>query len=171
MSFPSGERKIPAELRQENKRMVDKSIRQIQRERKGLKTQQMKLTDEIKKSAKQGEMRAVIVMAQDLIRTRHHLGDLCKLNAGLRILRSEESIQAMGDAMKRIIEDVSEINRELNLPSLQKIMHEFERQNEKMELTSKLMADAIDDALEGDAEKEETEERCSERLRLDSPRR
>ncbi|KAL6496839.1 hypothetical protein OROGR_028768 [Orobanche gracilis] len=84
MSFPSGKREIPAALRQENKRMLDKTIRQLERERQGLKTQQMKLTDEIKKSAKQGEMRAVIVMAEDLIKTRHHLSDVRKLKASLR---------------------------------------------------------------------------------------
>ncbi|KAL6496843.1 hypothetical protein OROGR_028772 [Orobanche gracilis] len=64
--------------------MLDKTIRQLERERQGLKTQQMKLTDEIKKSTKQGEMRAVIVMAEDLIKTRHHLSDVRKLKASLR---------------------------------------------------------------------------------------
>lgn len=42
--------------------------------------------------------------------------------------------------------------------SLQKIMQEFETQNEKMEMTTEVMGDAIDDALEGDEEEEEIEE-------------
>lgn len=40
----------------ENKRMLDKSIREIERERQGLQTQEKKLIAEIKKSAKQGQM-------------------------------------------------------------------------------------------------------------------
>lgn len=44
------------ELLRENKRMIDKSIREIERERQGLQTQEKKLIAEIKKSAKQGQM-------------------------------------------------------------------------------------------------------------------
>lgn len=44
------------ELLRENKRMLDKSIREIERERQGLQTQEKKLISEIKKSAKQGQM-------------------------------------------------------------------------------------------------------------------
>lgn len=36
--------------------MLDKSIREIERERQGLQTQEKKLISEIKKSAKQGQM-------------------------------------------------------------------------------------------------------------------
>ena len=45
-----------AELLRENKRMLDKSIREIERERQGLQTQEKKLINEIKKTAKQGQM-------------------------------------------------------------------------------------------------------------------
>jgi len=44
------------ELLRENKRMLDKSIREIERERQGLQTQEKKLIVEIKKMAKQGQM-------------------------------------------------------------------------------------------------------------------
>ena len=49
------------------------------------------------------------------------------------------------------------MNKRMNLPALQKIMREFEMQNEKMEMTSETMGDAIDDAFEADDEEEETE--------------
>lgn len=45
-----------AELLRENKRMIDKSIREIERERQGLQAQEKKLIVEIKKTAKQGQM-------------------------------------------------------------------------------------------------------------------
>jgi hypothetical protein len=47
---------LSTELLRENKRMLDKSIREIERERQGLQTQEKKLIMEIKKSAKQGQM-------------------------------------------------------------------------------------------------------------------
>jgi charged multivesicular body protein 2A len=56
MSFIFGKKKTPAELLRENKRMLDKSIREIERERQGLQNQEKKLINEIKKVAKQGQM-------------------------------------------------------------------------------------------------------------------
>ncbi|GMQ06010.1 hypothetical protein CsSME_00050771 [Camellia sinensis var. sinensis] len=64
----------------------------------------------------------------------------------------------MGEAMKGVTKAMGQMNRQMNLPSLQRIMQEFERQNEKMEMVTEVMGDAIDDALEGDEEEEETEE-------------
>lgn len=43
---------------------------------------------------------------------------------------------------------MSMMNRQMNLPALTKIMREFERQNERMEMTSEMMGDAVDDAFE-----------------------
>ena len=47
---------MPAELLRENKRMLDKAIRDLDRERMGLQNQEKKLVLEIKKAAKQGQM-------------------------------------------------------------------------------------------------------------------
>lgn len=44
------------ELLRENKRALDKSIREIERERQNLQNQEKKLIVEIKKTAKQGQM-------------------------------------------------------------------------------------------------------------------
>ncbi|GAB2267759.1 hypothetical protein Dimus_002740 [Dionaea muscipula] len=162
MSFIFGKRKTPAELLRENKRMMDKSIREIERERQALQAQEKKLIVEIKKNAKQGQMGAVRVMAKDLIRTRHQIEKFYKLKSQLQgvalRIQTLKSTQAMGEAMKGVTKAMGQMNRQLNLPSLQKIMQEFERQNERMELTSEVMGDAIDDALEGDEEEEETDE-------------
>ncbi|CAI0473266.1 unnamed protein product [Linum tenue] len=168
MSFLFGNRKTPAELLRENKRMIDKSIRDIERERQGLQTQEKKLIAEIKKNAKNGQMGAVRVMAKDLIRTRHQIEKFYKLKSQLQgvslRIQTLKSTQAMGEAMKGVTKAMGQMNRQMNLPSLQKIMQEFERQNEKMEMTSEVMGDAIDDALDGDEEEEETDELVSQVL-------
>ncbi|KAF8034047.1 hypothetical protein BT93_C0356 [Corymbia citriodora subsp. variegata] len=162
MSFLFGKRKTPAELLRENKRMLDKSIREIDRERQGLQSQEKKLIVEIKKNAKQGQMGAVRLMAKDLIRTRHQIDKFYKLKSQLQgvslRIQTMKSTLAMGEAMKGVTKAMGQMNRQMNLPSLQKIMQEFERQNERMEMTSEVMGDAIDDALEGDEEEEETED-------------
>uniref|UniRef100_A0A6V7QTW9 Vacuolar protein sorting-associated protein 2 homolog 1 n=1 Tax=Ananas comosus var. bracteatus TaxID=296719 RepID=A0A6V7QTW9_ANACO len=162
MSFLFGSRKTPAELLRENKRMLDRSIREIERERMGLQTQEKRLIAEIKKTAKQGQMAAVKVMAKDLIRTRHQITKFYALKSQLQgvslRIQTLKSTQAMGEAMRGVTKAMGKMNRLMNLPALQRIMLEFERQNERMELVSEVMGDAIDDALEGDEEEEETEE-------------
>ncbi|CAN6480645.1 unnamed protein product [Victoria cruziana] len=152
----------------ENKRMLDKSIREIERERQGLQAQEKKLIAEIKKTAKQGQMAAVKVMAKDLIRTRHQITKFYALKSQLQgvslRIQTLKSTQAMGEAMKGVTKAMGQMNRQMNLPALQRIMQEFERQNEKMEMVSEVMGDAIDEALEGDEEEEETEELVSQVL-------
>ncbi|CAN1135972.1 Vacuolar protein sorting-associated protein 2 homolog 1 [Linum perenne] len=162
MSFIFGKRKTPAEILRENKRMMDKSIREIERERQALQTQEKKLIAEIKKNAKQGQMGAVKIMAKDLIRTRHQIEKFYKLKSQLQgvslRIQTLKSTQAMGEAMKGVTKAMGQMNKQMNLPALQKIMMEFERQNERMEMTSEVMGDAMDDALGEDDEEEETEE-------------
>lgn len=42
----------------------------------------------------------------------------------------------MGEAMKGVTKAMGQMNRQMNLPALQKIMQEFEKQNEKMEMVT-----------------------------------
>lgn len=148
--------------------MLDRSIREIERERQGLQNQEKKLITEIKKTAKQGQMAAVKVMAKDLIRTRHQITKFYALKSQLQgislRIQTLKSTQSMGEAMKGVTKAMRQMNRQMNLPALQKIMQEFERQNERMEMVTEVMGDAIDDALEGDEEEEETEELVSQVL-------
>ncbi|KAJ3680813.1 hypothetical protein LUZ60_015302 [Juncus effusus] len=169
MSFIFGKKKTPAELLRENKRMLDRSIREIDRERQSLQTQEKKLIVEIKKLAKQGQMGAVKVMAKDLIRTRHQITKFYGLKSQLQgvslRIQTLKSTQAMGEAMKGVTKAMGQMNRQMNLPALQKIMMEFQMQNERMEMTSEVMGDAIGDALDGSGdEEEETEELVSQVL-------
>ena len=64
------------------------------------------------------------------------------------VLQTLKSTQAMADAMRGATKAMGAINKQMNLPALTKIMREFERQNEKMEMTSEMMGDAVDDAFE-----------------------
>lgn len=162
MEMLFGKKKTPAEMLRENKRMLDKSIRELDRERTQLQNQEKKLVAEIKKMAKQNQMGAVRVMAKDLIRTRHSITKFYALKSQLQgvslRMQTLKSTQAMSDAMRGVTKAMAVMNKQLNLPALQNIMKEFERQNEKMEMTTETMGDAIDDAFEGEGEAEETDE-------------
>lgn len=163
-----GKKKTPAEMLRENKRMLDKSIRELDRERSNLQSQEKKLIAEIKKMAKQNQMGAVKVMAKDLVRTRHSITKFYGLKSQLQgvslRMQTLKSTQAMADAMRGVTKAMGTMNKQLNLPALQNIMREFEKQNEKMESTTEVMGDAIDDAFEAEDEEEESEELVSQVL-------
>ncbi|CAN6355573.1 unnamed protein product [Urochloa humidicola] len=95
-------------------------------------------------------------MAKDLIRTRHQITKFYALKSQLQgvFLRIQtlKSTQAMGEAVKGVTKAMGQMIRQMNMPALQKIMREFKMQNEKMEMVSEVMNNAIDDALEGDEE-------------------
>lgn len=162
MSRLFGKRKTPAEMLRENKRMLDKAIRELDRERQGLQNQEKKLIAEIKKTAKQGQNEAVKVMAKSLVRNRHAVTKLFGLKSQLQAVslrvQTLKSTQAMADAMRGATKAMGAMNKRMSIPALTKIMREFEKQNEKMEMTSEMMGDAIDDAFEDEGEEEETDD-------------
>lgn len=162
MSFLFKKKKTPAELLRENKRMLDKAIRELDRERMGLQNQEKKLIAEIKKMAKANQMESVKVMAKSLVRNRHAITKMYQLKSQLQAvslrMATVKSTQAMSEAMRGATKAMGAMNRQMNLPALQKIMRDFEMQNERMEMTSDVMGDAIDDAFEGEDEEGETEE-------------
>ena len=49
------------------------------------------------------------------------------------------------------------MNRGLNLPQIQRIMMEFERESATMDMKEEMMSDAVDDVMEDDLEDEEVE--------------
>ena len=64
-------------------------------------------------------------------------------------MQTLKSAQAMADAMRGVTSAMKSMNTKLNIPSLQNVLKEFERQNEKMEMTTEVMGDAVDDAFAG----------------------
>lgn len=72
-------------------------------------------------------------------------------------------------AMKGATMALGSMNRTMNLPSLQRIAMEFERENDIMEQREEMMDDAIDDAMDVNIEEEgdEVVERVLEEIGVD----
>nr|CAD2185304.1 unnamed protein product [Meloidogyne enterolobii] len=162
MDFLFGRSKTPQELLRQNKRALDKAMRDLDRERQRLEGTEKKVIADIKKMAKMGQMDSVRIMAKDLVRTRQHIKKFIMMKANIQAValkvQTLKSQDAMAQAMKGVTRAMRSMNRQLNLPQIQKIMSDFERQSEIMEMKEEMMSDAIDDAMgEGD-EEEETEQ-------------
>uniref|UniRef100_A0A6T8P7B5 Uncharacterized protein n=1 Tax=Hemiselmis andersenii TaxID=464988 RepID=A0A6T8P7B5_HEMAN len=157
MSFLfGGKKKTPEELMREYKRSIDKSVREIERERTKLQTQEKKIITDIKKAAKEGQMGPVKIMAKDLVRTRGQITKFysmkCQMQAvGLR-LQSIKSTQAMTDAMKGAARAMKSMNSAVDVKSMAKILGEFEKESALMDDKQEMMDDAIDDAFEAEDE-------------------
>merc|ERR1719336_3049699 len=108
--------------------------------------------------AKQGQMDAVKVMAKDLVRTRRQCKKFMLMRANIQAvslkIQTLKSQNAMAQAMKGVTKAMGNMNKQMKLPEIQKIMMEFEKQSEIMDMKEEMMSDTIDDAL-GDEEDEE----------------
>lgn len=119
-----------------------------------------KLNTDIRKMVKQNQQGAAKVMVKDLVRTKKSITKFIELKIHLNAvglkLQTVKSTQAMADAMKGVTKALVKINKIIDLPSLNKIMAEFMKENEKNELIQETVGDAIDDAMEeGDSSLEE----------------
>ncbi len=59
---------------------------------------------------------------------------------------------AMANAMKGVTKAMATMNKKMNLPEIQKIMMEFEKQTEMMDMKEEMMDDAIDMAMGDDTD-------------------
>ncbi|KAH8829697.1 vacuolar sorting protein DID4 [Flagelloscypha sp. PMI_526] len=149
----------PAERLRQHQRALAKAQRELDRERTKLEQSEKKLVMDIKKSAKAGQMNACKVMAKDLVRTRRYVQKFYAMRTqlqavGLRI-QTLRSNQQMADAMRGATRAMGAMNRGLNLPAIQKIMTEFERENAMMDMKEEMMSDAVDDVMENEEDEEE----------------
>jgi charged multivesicular body protein 2A len=74
-----GKDKPLKEVLRENKRLINRAIRELDREKLGLEREEKRLTMEIKKAARENQMSAVKIMAKDLVRTRQHIAKFIEM--------------------------------------------------------------------------------------------
>ncbi|KAI1434863.1 Snf7-domain-containing protein [Xylaria sp. CBS 124048] len=167
LEWAFGKRMTPAERLRKNQRLLDKAIREIDQQKVKLERQEKQLVSQIKQSAQKGQLGAAKIQAKDLVRTRRSglmrivisyiekfyglKSNLQKISLRLQTHRTNEQ---MMQAMKGATMALGSMNRTMNLPALQRIAMEFERENDIMEQRQEMMDDAIDDAMDVGIEEE-----------------
>ncbi|MBW0463139.1 hypothetical protein O181_002854 [Austropuccinia psidii MF-1] len=157
-----GHNKTPAERLREHQRSLQKATRELDRERTKLEAQEKKLIIDIKTNAKKGQMNSCKVMARDLVRTRRYVAKFYSMRTqlqavGLR-LQTMRSNQQMAEAMRGATRAMGMMSRTMNLPQIQKILLEFERETSVMDMKEEMMNEAVDDAMEDNEDETEEEE-------------
>lgn len=158
LEWAFGKRMTAAERLRKNQRLLDKAIRELDQQRVKLEKQEKALVAQIRQSAQKGQMGACKIQAKDLVRTRRYIdkfygmrSQLQKISLRLQTYRTNEQ---MMQAMKGATMALGSMNRTMNLPSLQRIAMEFERENDIMEQRQEMMDDVMDDAMDVGAEEE-----------------
>ncbi|KAL4973989.1 Snf7-domain-containing protein [Aspergillus desertorum] len=163
-----GKRMTPAERLRKHQRALDRTQRELDRERTKLENQEKKLIQDIKKSAKNGQIGACKIQAKDLVRTRRYIQKFYQMRTQLQAIslriQTVRSNEQMMQSMKGATMLLGSMNRQMNLPALQRIAMEFERENDIMDQRQEMMDDAIDEATGMEGEDEEGEEIVKEIL-------
>ncbi|KAJ5527423.1 ESCRT-III subunit protein did4 [Penicillium tannophilum] len=163
-----GKRMTPAERLRKHQRALDRTQRELDRERTKLENQEKKLVQDIKKSAKNGQINACKIQAKDLVRTRRYIQKFYQMRTQLQAIslriQTVRSNEQMMQSMKGATMLLGSMNRQMNLPALQRIAMEFERENEVMDERQEMMDDAIDEATGMEGEEEEGEDIVKEVL-------
>ncbi|KAI9102809.1 chromatin modifying protein 2a [Phlyctochytrium arcticum] len=157
-----GSRKTPAEMLRQHQRALTRAQRDLDRERSKLEQQEKKLIGDIKKAARANQMNACKIMAKDLVRTRRYIQKFYQMRTqlqavGLRI-QTLRSNQQMAEALKGVTKAMRSMNKQVNLPAIQKIMMDFEKESETMDMKEEMMNDAIDDVMEEEDDEDESDQ-------------
>lgn len=131
----------------------------MDRERIKLEQQEKKLIADIKKSAKNGQIGACKIQAKDLIRTKKSIEKFNSMKVQLQAIslriQAVRSSDQMSTSMRDATRLLGQMNRSMNLPQLQKIAMDFEKENDIMDQRQEMMDDAIDDAMGDELDEDE----------------
>ncbi|AQZ16617.1 DID4 (YKL002W) [Zygosaccharomyces parabailii] len=158
-----GKSLTPQERLKKNQRALERTQRELEREKRKLEMQEKKLVMDIKKSAKNGQVSAAKVQAKDLVRTKGYIQKFDNMKTQLQAISLRIQAVRSSDQMARSMRDATvllgSMNRSMNLPQLQHISMEFERQSDLMDQRQDFMDEAVDNVM-GDelAEDEEADE-------------
>jgi charged multivesicular body protein 2A len=148
--------KTPAELLSENKRSIARAVRELDRETNLVRRDEKSLMTTIRNAAKEGDMTLVKTLAKDLIRKRSCIQRIhtskVQLDGLSTRLSTAKSAASMAETMASATRTMSSMSRHLNVPAFQRIMVEFSKQNARMDTTTEMMEETIDDVFEDESD-------------------
>lgn len=162
MEFFFGRRKTPDEILRENKRAIDRAIRDLEREQRRMETQEIKLGNEIRTAARKNEMDSVKIMAKDMVRTKSQIKKFNVMKANLQAISLKtatlKSQNSMASAMRGVTQGLIRMNRQMNLPQISKIIQEFQKQTDMVDMKEEMINDVMDDVFEEDTDEQESDQ-------------
>ncbi len=152
-----GETKSQKQIIREQQRMVDRSMRGLERDRLSLQQDEKRIVSSIKKAAKANQIRSVRTQTKDLIRIRKQQDKFDSLTAQLRAISMQmtsiASISTLSESLQNVSKSMTLLNAQVDLPQLKAVIRDFAKQSASMEMKNGLIEDTLEDTLD-DAEDE-----------------
>lgn len=178
MSFLFKSKKTLEETIKENKIILNRSIRELNREKYKLERSIPKILNEIKKHLKNNQIDSATILAKDLVRIKNNINNLNITQSQIKVfilrLQTIKSSNTLSVSIIDIVKSLKIMNSQISIVSLQKIIFEFEKQNEimnvKEEITNESINNVVDDDINGIQINDETKkiiDEISEEIGID----
>ena len=135
------------EQQKENKQLIRKACRELNREKNALERQEKKTVMDIKAAAKKGQMGSVKIMAKDLVRNRKYQAKFMEMQSNLQgvqlKMRAMNSSQQMAQAMSGVTKAMKMTTKNMDIQGINQMMMEFQRESEKMNLMGDMVRQNI----------------------------
>jgi charged multivesicular body protein 2A len=158
----------PSEMMSKSLASLRKASRSIEREMERLQEREEDVLYEMKDYAQRGKNQAVRTLAKELIRSRNAENKLLEVKIQLESTQHQiqtlHSTAAMTEAMKSTVRAMYAMNKQVDAQALQRIMMEFTKQNDFMDMKQDIMNDTLDSAMENDGDDTLQEELISKIL-------
>ena len=151
------------QLMRENRRVINRTVRDLDRDKMKLDQQEKHLVQNLKTIVKEGtDSRDVLKgMAKDLVRVRNSAKKLVQLKSQMQAidmrLTTLNCTNTMCASLQSVTKMMNKMNAQMSVQKIGKIMMEFEKQNARANEAAEMMDDVIGDAFAGDEEGEESD--------------
>jgi len=146
----------PKEQMKAQKKVLKGEQRGMSREVRDLERQEARIILDVKKKYKMGDKRGAEAMAKQLVQIRKTKTRMLGMNAqisGVSANMTSMSAQVqMTKTMASTSKVMGKVNEQMNVQEIQSIMNKFSQENDKMDMKSELMDDALDGMFDDDAE-------------------
>eukprot|EP00918_Siedleckia_nematoides_P073616 GHVU01160706.1.p2 GENE.GHVU01160706.1~~GHVU01160706.1.p2 ORF type:complete len:225 (-),score=58.20 GHVU01160706.1:932-1606(-) len=146
----------------DNRRTLNRSIRELDREIEKLQTNEGRLAESIRGYAEKGDKDMAKSLAGDLVRERRYKHKYTRLKSQLHgvnlKLQSVKSMQGLADTMKAVTEIMATVGDPKIAQETARVAANFERESMKLETTEEMIGDTIDGALAEPEDEEATDQ-------------
>ena len=152
-------KKTPEEIVKENKRLINKSLRHLERERSKMEREEPKILNDIKKLAQKGLHGPAKIRAKDLARLRNQVSQLYVLGSQLKgitmQLASVQGNAAVMEALQKSTQAISAVEHSMSIKDIMNMVKDYAKESEKLGMKTEMMGDAVEEAIDtGDVDAE-----------------
>lgn len=153
-------KKSVKQIVQENQRILNKSIRELDREKNKLELNERKLISEIKILAQKNQNDACKTLANEVVFIRKNISQIYNTRAKLTgismKLQSIKNTDMVAQAMKNSAKTMNKMNQTMKIPEIQRMFASFEKNTDMLDVKTEMVEDLVSDALDSEETTQET---------------